>query len=144
MGVCGVPSRTKSRTGAHHPGIPWSAQRAVGAAGAVALRLEFVKATEWSVTARRAEGWGFRTLPGLDTLHRHDALPEETVSGRAGRASPHTDDPVQGPREFLHHVLAWLPLTGPGFLGTARPLPPGNANPSFLPPQPERYLIRLL
>ena len=87
---------------------------------------------------------GFETLPGLDTLHRHDALPEETVSGRAGRASPPTDDPVQGPREFLHHVLAWLPLTGPGFLGTARPLPPDNANPSFLPPQPERYLIRLL
>ncbi|MEP2388261.1 hypothetical protein, partial [Hyphomonas sp.] len=53
---------TSSRTGLNHPGIPWSARRAVGAAGAVALRLEFVMATEWSVTARRA-GQEFRRAP---------------------------------------------------------------------------------
>ena len=55
---------TQSRTGARHPGIPYSssARRSRGAAGAVALRLEFVMATEWSVTARRA-GQEFRRAP---------------------------------------------------------------------------------
>ena len=60
-----VPSScTNSRTGLRHPGIHHSssARRSRGAAGAVALRLEFVMATDWSVTARRA-GQEFRRAP---------------------------------------------------------------------------------
>jgi len=55
---------TQSRTGARHPGIPYSssARRSRGAAGAVALRLDLSMATEWSVTARRA-GQEFRRAP---------------------------------------------------------------------------------
>ena len=118
-------------------------QRAVGAAGAVALRLEFVMATDWSVTARRAEGWGSRPCRGWThytamTRCRRRLSP----AGRGGLPLPQTPGARPAgipPPRFGVAPPHWtrIPRHSPAVTS-------GQCHPSFLPPQPERYLIRLL
>ena len=94
MGVCEVPSCTFGRTGARHPGISVRLKEP-GAAGAVALRLELNKATEWSVTARRA-GQALRrdtlmgahgpgsSLPAAEEKQSHCDCPEQAQAQAQG------------------------------------------------------------
>jgi len=115
-----------------------------GAAGAVALRLDFGMATEWSVTARRA-GQEFRRTP------RKGPRSRVFVTG-AARTNPPCFSHLRFIRGGLTPVRPDEADSQPSFLGSPWPDLPGAvrdrtppARPILSPPpQPERHLIRLL
>jgi hypothetical protein len=117
-------------------------QQSHGAAGAVALRLELNKATEWSVTARRA-GQGFRRdtlmgpmVPGLRYRRRANGASVLFTREVHPGMSPGLPDEAGSLPAFAGSPWPDLPRAVRDRTPPARPI-------LSLHSRPERYLIRL-